>query len=237
MKRDKKIVIIIPAKGTSKRIPGKNLKELVGKPMMAYIIETALEVQKACPAVDRVIVSTDSQEVKAVAEKYGAEVPFIRPEHLTLDAVPTRDVLQHTLDVLEETEGYISDYVLLLYPTSPLLAMAKIKEAIELALERDSDSVFSATVDKGHYWIEVEGGWNRLYPIKQVNSQYQIPLAKENGAIYLTKSQFISKQYVADKADVVFMEEEDSIDVDYPEDFVRVEKILLEKGKDQKEVS
>jgi CMP-N-acetylneuraminic acid synthetase len=228
---DKKIVIIIPAKGTSKRIPGKNLKTLVGKPMMAYIIETALEVKKLCAAVDRVIVSTDSKEIKAVAEKFGAEVPFIRPKNLTLDHIPTRDVLQHTLDFLEENEGYKPDYVLLLYPTSPLLAVSRVKEAVDIAIKRDSDSVFSATVDKGHYWIEVEGGWNRLYPIKQVNSQYQIPLAKENGAIYLTKSSFIKKQYVADKADVVFMEEGESIDVDYLEDFERVQKILQERKK------
>lgn len=229
MKSDKKILVIIPAKATSKRIPGKNLKMLSGKPMMAYIIETALAVKKLNAAIDRVIVSTESLEVKKVAEKYGAEVPFIRPKKLTLDAVTTREVLQHALDALREREGYNPDYVLLLYPTSPLLSVARIKEAVELALKKDSDSVFSATVDKGHYWVEVEGGWNRLYPIKQVNSQYQIPLAKENGAIYLTKSEFISKQYVADKADVVFMEEDESIDVDYPEDFARVEKILRDK--------
>ncbi len=229
MKQDKKILIIIPAKGESKRIPGKNLKDLVGKPMSAYIIESALEVKKLCPAVDRVVVSTDSEEIKEMAQRYGAEVPFIRPKELTLDAVPTRDVLQHTLDVLRETEDYAPDYVLLLYPTSPLLSVTRIKQAVDLAILKDSDSVFSATIDKGHYWIEVEGGWNRLYPIKQVNSQYQIPLAKENGAIYLTKSHFIKKQYVADKSDVIFMEEDESIDVDYPEDFSKVEKILLER--------
>ncbi|MCA9363258.1 acylneuraminate cytidylyltransferase family protein [Candidatus Kaiserbacteria bacterium] len=227
----KKILVIIPAKGKSTRIPGKNLKDLAGKPMSSYIIETALRVKESRKEIDRVIVSTDSEDVKSMAEQYGAEVPFIRPKELTLDDVPTRDVLQHTLDVLKETEDYKPDYVLLLYPTSPLLSVDRIVEAVDLAIKKDSDSVFSATLDKGHYWVEVEGGWNRLYPIKQVNSQYQIPLARENGAIYLTKSEFIKKQYVADKADVVFMEKGENIDVDYPEDFERVEKILSEKNK------
>lgn len=230
----KKIVVTIPAKGESKRIPGKNLKDLAGKPMISYIIETALKVKQSRSEVDRVIVSTDSEEVKTVAEKYGAEVPFIRPKELTLDDVPTRDVLQHTLDVLEETENYKPDYVLLLYPTSPLLSADRIIEAVDLAVRKDSDSVFSATLDKGHYWIEVEGGWNRLYPIKQVNSQFQIPLAKENGAIYLTKSELIKKQYVADKADVVFMEEDESVDVDYPRDFEKVERMITRESEDTK---
>lgn len=216
------ILCIIPAKGRSTRIPGKNLKDLAGKPMLAYILETA----KQAKGVDRVIVSTDSEEVKKVAESYGADVPFIRPDALTADDVTTREVLQHTIDWLEEHEGAVPDYILLLYPTSPLLKRERVEQAIEIALKRDSDSVISGELDKGHYWIEVEGGWERLYPQKQVNSQYQIPLFVENGAIYLTKTAFMRRQYVADKADVVVMEPGENIDVDYPEDFAKVEEIL-----------
>ena len=79
--------------------------------------------------------------------------------------------------------------------------------------------------------MEVEGGWERLYPKKQVNSQYQVPLFVENGAIYLTKSRFIKRQYVADKTDVLPMEPDENIDVDYPEDFAKVENILRGKKK------
>ena len=107
------ICAIIPAKAHSTRLPGKNLKDLCGKPMLAYILESA----KATKGIDRVIVSTDSEEVKKVAEQYGAEVPFIRPAALTEDQVTTREVLQHALDELEKNEGYIPDYVLLLFPT------------------------------------------------------------------------------------------------------------------------
>jgi CMP-N,N'-diacetyllegionaminic acid synthase len=216
------ICAIIPAKGRSSRIPGKNLKDLCGKPMLAYILETARSVG----GIDRVIVSTDSEEVKKVAEQYGAEAPFIRPKELTEDDVTTRAVLEHAASWLEEHENYSPDYILLLYPTSPLLRKERIEEAVKIAVERDSDSVISGELDKGHYWIEVEGGWERLYPQKQVNSQYQVPLFVENGAIYLTKRRFMKRQYAADKADVVIMEPGENIDIDYPEDFAKVEAIL-----------
>ncbi len=219
------VCAIIPAKGRSTRIPGKNLKDLCGKPMLAYILETA----KSISGIDRVIVSTDSEDIRKVAEKYGAEAPFVRPEELTGDQVTTREVLEHAVSWLEGHEGYSPDYVLLLYPTSPLLKRERVEEAIKIAFERDSDSVISGSLDKGHYWIEVEGGWERFYPQKQVNSQYQVPLFVENGAIYLTKRRFIKRQYVADKADVVIMASDENIDVDYPEDFAKVEVLL--KGK------
>ncbi len=225
MQKKPTVCVIIPAKGRSTRVPGKNLKDLCGKPMLAYILETA----KAAKGVDRVIVSTDSEDIKKVAEQYGAEVPFMRPTALTEDQVTTREVLQHALDELDRLEGYVPDYVLLLYPTSPLLKREKIEEALEVAFRKDSDSVVSGSLDKGHYWIEVEGGWVRLYPQKQVNSQWQIPLFVENGAIYLTKSKFMKKQYVADKADVVLMGADENIDVDYPEDFEKVEQILHQR--------
>jgi CMP-N-acetylneuraminic acid synthetase len=150
----------------------------------------------------------------------------MRPLALTEDGVTTQQVLQNTLEWLEEHEGYVPDYVLLLYATSPLLKRERIEEAISLATKRDSDSVISGFLDKGYYWIEVEGGWERLYPKKVANSQWLKPLFVENGAIYLTKSTFIKKQYVADKADIVVMDENENIDVDYPEDFERVESIL-----------
>lgn len=226
MKKKPIIWAIIPAKGRSTRVPGKNLKDLCGKPMLAYILETTVSAK----GIDKVIVTTDSTDVQKVAEQYGAESPFIRPDYLTEDDVTTREVLQHTLDWYEENKDEIPDYVLLLYPTSPLLKKERIEEAIEIAIRRDSDSVVSGELDKGHYWIEVEGGWVRFYPQKQVNSQYQIPLFVENGAIYLTKAHFMKRQYAADKADVLIMEPGENIDVDYPEDFAKVEKILKNKN-------
>ncbi len=219
------IAAIIPVKAVSKRLPGKNLKDLLGKPLMAHILETVAKVD----GIDRVIVSTESEEIKKIAERCGAEVPFIRPEALTADEVTSQEVLVHALDELKQ-QGYEPDYVLLLYPTSPLLSAERIEEAVRLIRERGSDSVVSGYFDKGHYWTETTGGWKRLYPTELVNSQYQKPLFKENGAIYMTKSAILRKQLVADVIDVVLMEKDENIDIDYPEDFARVE-MLMQKAK------
>src|SRR3989344_4612552 len=143
------VLAIIPAKSISKRIPGKNLKQLAGKPMLAYILETARRVK----GLDRIIVSTESEEIKKVAEQYGAEVPFIRPRELTQDDTTTQEVVSHAIDWLEKNEGGLPDYVLVLYPTSPLLRVERIEEAISLVLKRNSDALFSGCYDKGHYWI------------------------------------------------------------------------------------
>jgi CMP-N,N'-diacetyllegionaminic acid synthase len=224
MNKQKKICVIIPAKAVSKRIPGKNLKLLAGKPMLAYILETA----KSAKGIDRVIVSTESEEVKKVAEQYGAEVPFVRPLKLTEDETTTQEVLVHAILELEK-EGYKPDYVLLLYPTSPLLKRERIEEAVQIAFTRNSDSVISGHYDRGHYWEEAEGGWIRLFPKKPRNSQFQQPLFVENGAIYMTRTEILKRQVVADKTDILLMDKNENVDVDYPEDFKEVEKILLEK--------
>lgn len=222
MKKKPTIWAVIPAKGRSTRIPGKNLKDLCGKPMLAYILEMA----QSANGIDRVIVTTDSEEVKTVAEQYGADVPFIRPGELSEDAVTSHEVLLHAINWFKDTEQTLPDYVLLLYPTSPLLKKIRVEEAIEIAVTHDSDSVVSGELDKGHYWSPVEGGWKRLYPEVLVNSQFSRPLFKENGALYMTKTSILARQLVADKIDVLIMEPGENIDVDYPSDFAKVEEIL-----------
>ncbi len=223
----KKIIAIIPARGGSKGVPRKNIKTLAGKPMIAYIIEAAKRVR----GLDRVIVSTEDQEIAEVAKKYGAEVPFMRPMELAGDEVLTLPVLQHAIKVLEEKEGYIPDYVLLVCPTSPLLKTERLQQAVDLALETDIDSVVSGTYDRKHYWQEVEGGWVRLSPVKLADRQHTPPLFKENGGIYLTKTDVLRRQIVADKMLPVIMDEGENVDVDYPSDFAEVEQRLMSGGK------
>ena len=226
------VLVVIPAKERSTRLPGKNLKDLCGKPMMAYPILAA----KAARGVGRVVVTTESEKIKEIALRYGADVPFLRPVELTLDAVTSQQVLVHALDELKRVDGYEPDYVLLLYPTSPLLSSERIEQAITLAVEKDADSVVSGHYDKGHYWIEDDGAWKRLYPIALVNSQYQKPLFRENGAIYMTRTSVLrgQKQLLADRAQVLLMEPDENVDVDYPEDFARVEAILNARTGAQK---
>jgi len=219
------VAVIIPVKARSTRLPGKNIKDLCGKPMMAYPILAAIGAR----GVSRVVVSTESDEVKKIALQYGAEVPFMRPEALTGDAVTSQEVLVHALDELKKLDGYEPDYVLLLYPTSPLLKRERIEQAIALAVEKNADSVISGCYDKGHYWVEDAGGWKRLYPVEIVISQYQKPLFVENGALYLTRTSIIPRQLVADYAELLVMSPDENIDVDYPEDFAKVEQRLKNK--------
>lgn len=220
--KEPSVLVVIPVKERSTRLPGKNLKDLYGKPMMAYPIEAA----KGAKGVSRVIVSTESEKIKGIAEQYGAEVPFLRPIELTEDAATSQQVLLHALEELKKIDGYEPEYVLLLYPTSPLLSRERIEQAIALAIEGNADSVISGHFDKGHYWTEADNGWKRLYPVEMVNSQYQEPLFVENGAIYMTRASILRTQLVADRAQVLLMDPDENIDVDYSEDFAKVEAIL-----------
>ncbi len=221
-KNKKKIIAIIPARGGSKGVPRKNIKLLAGHPMISYIIASVKKVK----GIDRVIVSTEDKEIAEVAKKCGAEVPFMRPMELATDEVATLPVLQHAVKELKRKEGYSPDYVLLVYPTSPLLKTERIQQAVDLALANDADSVVSGTYDKGHFWVEVEGGYERLYPRKLENRQMSKPLFKENGAIYLTRASILMRQVVADKLLPLIMDQNENIDIDYPEDFNRAEEML-----------
>lgn len=221
----KKVVAIIPARGGSKGIPRKNIKDLAGKPMIGYIIKTVLEAK----GIDRVIVTTEDEEIARVAKSCGAEVPFIRPRELAEDNVATLPVLQHAINYLEKEEGYIPDYVLLVYPTSPLLSVKRINEAVALAEERNSDSVVSGHYDYGQYWKQVEGGYARLHPIVIANRQEMKPLFRLNGAIFLTKTEILKRQLVADKIDPLVMDADENVDVDEPADFEKVRSILEKK--------
>jgi CMP-N-acetylneuraminic acid synthetase len=210
------IIAIIPAKATSKRVPGKNLKLLAGKPLLAHIIETSKRVK----AIDRVIVSTESDEIGNVARAYGADV-IERPLALTKDDTTTHEVLVHAIQELER-QGEKPDYILLLYPTSPLLQKERIEEAIAIARDHASASVVSGYLDRGHYWIEKNGKWSRLYPEHPLNTQFQTPLFVENGALYLTRTDVAKRAITADVVDVLVMDRNESIDIDEPEDFERV---------------
>jgi CMP-N-acetylneuraminic acid synthetase len=228
-----KIVAIIPARGGSKGIPRKNVKELCEKPLIAYIIETALKVKE----LDRVIVSTEDKEIAEIAKEYSADVPFMRPEELARDETPTLPVLQHAVKYLEDKENYKPDIVVLLYATSPLLRAERVSEAIEMLKEGGLDSVLSVEEDRGHYWIEKDGKYERLYPKDPKNRQFEKPLLKENGAIYVYKRDVLMKEGKINngKSGLLIMQKEESIDIDEPIDFEIAEFLMRarENGKSQ----
>lgn len=136
-----KTYAIIPARGGSKGVPGKNIKMLAGFPLIAYSIVAA----RLASGIDRIIISTDSEEIASVARKYGADVPFIRPAELAQDLSPDRDFVVHALDWLYANEGVSPDFLVHLRPTTPLRDPAVISRAVtELAKKHDATSLRSA---------------------------------------------------------------------------------------------
>lgn len=133
-------IAIIPARGGSKRIPDKNIKPFSGKPIIAYSIETA----KISGLFDKIIVSTDSKEIANTAREYGAQVPFMRPEKLSDDFIPTVPVLLHALKWLAEN-GVSPDYVCCIYATAPFVQPDYLKKGLELMIRKRASSVFSVT--------------------------------------------------------------------------------------------
>ncbi|MDL2226360.1 pseudaminic acid cytidylyltransferase [Deltaproteobacteria bacterium OttesenSCG-928-M10] len=131
---------IIPARGGSKRIPGKNFKAFAGKPMIAWPIETA----RASGLFDRVIVSTDSDEIARVAVEYGAEVPFRRPAELSDDHTPTAPVLVHAIERLC-AHGPEPEYLCCLYPTSPFVLADDLKRGLDTVKNSGAPGALSVT--------------------------------------------------------------------------------------------
>jgi CMP-N-acetylneuraminic acid synthetase len=132
-----KVLTIIPARGGSKRFPGKNIHPLCGFPLISYVINAA----KKAKTISRVVVSTDDQKIADVALSCGAEVPFLRPKNLAHDNSSVIDALVYTVKRFEEEDGYKPDYILLLQPTNPLVAPEQIDGVVDLALEKSAESV------------------------------------------------------------------------------------------------
>lgn len=135
-----KSIAIIPARGGSKRIPRKNIKAFYGKPLIAYSIQAANESK----LFDRIIVTTDDEEIANIAKKYGADVPFIRPKELSDDFTGTGDVVKHALKWLK-AEGEVFEYVCTIYATAPLLQSKYLIEGYNALKNSTAINAFSAT--------------------------------------------------------------------------------------------
>ena len=208
-----KVVAIIPARGGSKGIPRKNVKLLAGKPLIQYPIEVA----KGCKLIDRVIVSTEDKEIAAVAKKAGAEVIY-RPAELAEDNVSTLPVLVHAVKELEKN-GYKPDIIVLLYATAPFVRSGYIEEGIKKII-KGCDSVVSVCEDTRNYKLW-DGTGKPLFK-KRVNRQLVKRVFRENGAFYIMAYDTLMKKksITGRKTKLVFMQPEESIDIDTPLDFM-----------------
>lgn len=198
------IVAIILARGGSKGIPKKNIRLLAGKPLIGYTIEAA----KRCKLIDRVIVSTDDDEIAGIAKKYGAEVPFKRPIALAQDLTPTEPVLKHAVEWLEKNEAYKPDIIVFLQTTDIFRTKGLIEKTVRKLLDNKKlDSVFVVTESRKNFWRKKEEKWLRLaFDIPPYGPrQLKKPLYREDtGLACATRVKFIKKgQRVGNRIDVV----------------------------------
>ena len=222
------MIAIIPARGGSKGLPGKNIKPLNGKPLIAYTIEEALKTKN----ITRVIVSTDDSEIAEVAKKYGAEIPFMRPKSLADDTAKSIDVYNYTIKRLEEEENSEINEVIILQPTSPLRTSQHIDEAIELYFTKKADSVVSYCQEEHpvfwHKYINEEGKFEDIFEEDYLKNRQEIrPTYFPNGAIYILKKEMLSKgTYYSDKSYAYIMDSQFSVDIDTETEFNFVQFLM-----------
>ncbi len=192
-----KTLAVIPARGGSKGVPGKNKKLLNGKPLIQYSIDAALQSKH----ISEVVVTTDDAEIMAIAKSLGANVPFVRPTHLAEDATPTLPVIQHAVSFLEN-EGKHFDAICLLQPTSPFRPKGFLDKALETFQEKQTDSLVSVLEVPHQYnphWtfeanengvLQIATGEKNIIPRRQ-----ELPKAyHRDGSIYITKTQVLMEE-------------------------------------------
>lgn len=188
------LLAVVPARGGSKGLPGKNLRPFMGLPLIAHSILFA----KLCPEIDRCIVSTDSPEIAEAARRYGAEVPFLRSPELAQDDTPMWPVVRHALAQVEREEGRIYDAVLLLDPTSPAREPSDVTGAAQRLEEQPSaDGVIAVSRPAFNpIWLCVveRDGWmaQLMEEGKQFQRRQHVPTVyRINGALYLWRAPFV----------------------------------------------
>ena len=225
MYKDNKILVVIPARGGSKGIPRKNIRMMNDKPLIAHTINHA----KSSEYIDNVVVSTDDDEIKFIAEKFGADV-IKRSKELAEDNVPLDPVIYDATIKQEEKFNTVYDFVITLQPTSPLLKTSTLNKAIGKLCE-GNDTVISVVDDRHLSWgYDKEN--DEFYPLysKRVNRQYLPEQYRETGSIFATKREFLKKDSrLGEKIDLIPVSPHESIDIDNYEDWWVAERLLMKK--------
>jgi CMP-N,N'-diacetyllegionaminic acid synthase len=230
-----KVLGIITARGGSKGVPGKNLKQLGGRPLLAYSIEAANETP-----LDRVILSTDDPRIADVAREHGCEVPFMRPPELARDETAHLPVIEHAVTWMRDHERYSPDVVVILQPTSPLRTAADIAAALGMLERSGADSVVSVTEVTAHAhpmrMLRVDAnGEATLFvnnePVRnRINRRQDLPAAwVMNGAIYACRTGLLFEAeptLYGDRVVAYPMPADRSISIDDLEDWAAAERAL-----------
>jgi len=230
-----KILCLILARGGSKRIPGKNIKILAGKPLIAYTIECA----KRSKYINRIIVSTDDEKIAEIARAYGAEAPFLRPAEISKDHSTELEAFKHALSWLKNNDDYEPDLIVKLFSTSPFRKTESVDKAIELLLSNpEADSVRSVTLCSEHpykMWTIEKNLLKSLIPLEQKPKDahtlsYQIlpTVYIQNAAIDVIKPKNIwEKDSITGDVILPFeMDEYESVDINNPIDFFLAESMI-----------
>lgn len=233
MYNNNKILAYIPARGGSKGIPGKNIINLCGKPLIAYSIETAL----SCPYIDYVHVSTDSEEIAQVARNYGATVEFLRPEQYATDTSKTIEAMCYDIQELDR-RGFSFDSVVLLQPTQPIRTTDMLTNAIETLYLSTSDSLVSVCPVQEHpILMRTLSDDGKLQPLLKMSStvrRQDFPMVyKVNGSIYINRinDNFNENTSLNDNVLPFIMEQKYSIDIDTYEDLEKAAKFIEHLNK------
>ncbi|MDH4318618.1 MAG: acylneuraminate cytidylyltransferase family protein [Desulfobulbaceae bacterium] len=228
----KRVLGLIPARGGSKGLARKNIRNLHGKPLIGWTIEAARE--SAC--FDTIMVSTDSREIADIAEEYGVQVPCLRHAKLSGDSTPIMDVIMNTLDWYG-ARSKTFDIIVLLQPTSPLRNGDDIKRGLSLYSERNAKAVVSVCRAEHHpYWMNTlphDGSMRDFLPQKALNTpRQQLPVFyRLNGALYIADIITLrnTNNFFGPDTYAYIMEAEHSVDIDELFDFQLAELLMQER--------
>ncbi|MBY0471637.1 acylneuraminate cytidylyltransferase family protein [bacterium] len=222
----KKVLAVIPARLGSKRLPRKNIRPFRGKPLLAWSIEEA----RRSKFIDRLILSSESEEIISLAKKYGCEAPFTRPTELATDTASGISPILHAIEMI----GAEFDYVVMLQVTSPLRTAADMDGCIELCHQSTHPCVSVTEVTKSPYWMvklektgsltPILGSWENF----EKSSQHLPPAFVPNGAVYVASTDHLKKKgsFYGPGTVGYAMPQSRSVDIDTEADFVQAESLL-----------
>lgn len=223
---EKKILVVIPARGGSKGIPRKNIRLLNGLPLISYAIKTALSLQEISETT--VVVDTDDREIADVARQYGAMV-VMRPDSLADDSTPLDPVIYHALNECEHIKEDVFEIVITMQPTSPTLSLNTLKNALQEFTDKEYDTLLSAVNDPHLSWTVRNEVIVPNYE-ERLNRQYLPPEFRETGGFVISQRQFVTKDSrLGERVGVYVLTEEEAIDIDSELEWVLCENILKRK--------
>ncbi|NTZ16376.1 acylneuraminate cytidylyltransferase family protein [Paenibacillus sp. JMULE4] len=223
----KSVLGVIPARGGSKGVPRKNIREVAGKPLIAWTIEEA----KKSKFIDRLILSSEDAEIIKIAKSWGCSVPFIRPTELSRDETPGIEPVLHAIKVLP---GY--DYIVLLQPTSPLRIVKDIDSCIEKCVRLAANACVSVTeTKKSPYWMYTMDDSYKMKPLipNEVSRRQDLPVVYAlNGAIYVAKTDYLiqSRTFLSNETIGFEIPEDRSLDIDSELDLFLADAILTKNN-------